>query len=99
LGFVAALDPADRGRAYLVVAAIYRTTGETERAVELYERALELLEEAARPYLIEAARQLSQLLEELGRPLEALQVLKRGLRTEQELATAAGVPVKPGVPR
>ena len=62
--------------------------GEPERALELYELALELLEEHGRPYVVDAAGQLAQLLEDLGRPLDALQTLKRGLRIQQDLDVA-----------
>jgi tetratricopeptide (TPR) repeat protein len=84
-----ALDPGDRGRSYVVLAGVFRANGEPERALELYELALELLSEHGRPYVVQAAGRLAQLLEELGRPLDALEVLKRGLRVQEELGVAA----------
>jgi tetratricopeptide (TPR) repeat protein len=88
LALMEALDPGDRGRSYVVLAGVFKANGEPERALELYGIALELLEEHGRPYIVDAAAQLAQLLEELGRPLDALQTLKRGLRIQQELDVA-----------
>jgi tetratricopeptide (TPR) repeat protein len=88
LALMEALDPGDRGRSYVVLAGVFRANGEPERAVELYELALELLEEHGRPYVVGAAGQLAELHEELGRPLDALQTLKRALRSQQELGAA-----------
>jgi tetratricopeptide (TPR) repeat protein len=89
LALMEALDPGDRGRSYVVLAGVFKANGEPERALELYELALELLEEHGRPYVVDAAAQLAQLLEDLGRPLDALQTLKRGLRSQQELDVGA----------
>jgi tetratricopeptide (TPR) repeat protein len=88
LALMEALDPGDRGRSYVVLARVFKANGDAERALELYELALELLEEHGRPYVVDAAGQLAQLLEDLGRPLDALQTLKRGLRIQQELDVA-----------
>ena len=88
LALMEALDPGDRGRSYVVLAGVFKANGEAERALELYELALELLEEHGRPYVVDAAGQLAQLLEDLGRPLDALQILKRGLRIQHELNVA-----------
>jgi tetratricopeptide (TPR) repeat protein len=89
LALMDALDPADRGRSYVVLAGVFQANGEPERALELYELALELLSEHGRPFVVQAAGRYAQLLEELGRPLDALQALKRGLRIQEELGAAA----------
>ena len=81
--------PQDRGRAYVVLAGVFRSSHDLERARELYELALELLEEHGPSYVLEAATGLSQLLEGLGRETDALQILKRGVRVQQKLDLAA----------
>jgi len=88
LELIDALDPGDRGRSYVVLANVFSANHDTDRALELYELALELLEDHGRPYVVEAAGHLAQLLEELGRPVDALQALKRGLRIQRELDVA-----------
>lgn len=80
------LDPGDRGRSYLLLGDVFKATRDLDRARQLYELAIELLEAHGRPYLVDAASRLSQLLEELGQPREALQVLKRALRHQEPAA-------------
>jgi tetratricopeptide (TPR) repeat protein len=92
LELIGSLDPQDRGRSYVVLAGIFRANHDGERARELYELALELLEEHGLPYVLDAATGLSQLLEELGREAEALQILKRGVRIQHKLDLVTGAP-------
>jgi tetratricopeptide (TPR) repeat protein len=54
--------------------------GEVARAGELYELAIELMEEHAQPYLMEACSAYAQLLKERDRLEDALAVLERGVR-------------------
>jgi tetratricopeptide (TPR) repeat protein len=82
LSKIEALDPLEKGRSYMLLGDVFRSSGDAERALELYELAIELLEESGRSYLVEAGRRLADLLEELGRPEEALAVLKRALAGE-----------------
>ncbi len=87
-----ALDPLERGRSYMLLGDVFRASGDRERALELYELAIELLEESGRSYVVEAGRRLAELLEELGRPEQALAVLKRALAGEAGTAAPAGKP-------
>ncbi len=79
LGKIEALDPQDRGRAYMLLGDVFHTSGDDERALELLELAVEILEKDGKPYVVEAASRLAELLEERGRPDEALVVLKRAV--------------------
>jgi tetratricopeptide (TPR) repeat protein len=77
LANIDALDPQDKGRALMVIAHVFRNSGEVDRAVELYELALDELETAAPHFAGEAGTSLAELLEELGRDADALVVYKR----------------------
>jgi len=90
LELIDSLDPQDRGRSYIVLAGVFRSNQDLDRARELDELALGLLEEHGPSYVLDAATGLSELLEELGREAEALQVLKRGVRIQHKLDLAAG---------
>lgn len=78
------LDPQDRGRAYALVADVFRANGDTDRALDLYERAVDALQEAGGPFVVEAATRYSELLEELGRTDEALAVLRSAVAGARE---------------
>ena len=70
----------DAGRAYVLLAGIFADLGEPERARELYELGIERLEERGPTrYLVDAYKQLAQLLEQRGHADEALELLKRAL--------------------
>jgi tetratricopeptide (TPR) repeat protein len=88
LDVIDALDPQDRGRAYFVLGDVFRENGETARAQDLYERAVALLEDAGRPFLLEAATRLSDLLESEGDPEGAYKTLKRAIRLTRASAPA-----------
>jgi tetratricopeptide (TPR) repeat protein len=79
-----ALDPLERGRSYMLLGDVFASSGDNERAVELYELAIELLETSGRSYLIEAGRRLSDLLESMGKHAEAFAALKRAVASEAE---------------
>ncbi|HET8606041.1 MAG TPA: helix-turn-helix transcriptional regulator [Gaiellaceae bacterium] len=78
------LDPRDRARAYGIAADVFRTTGDVDRALELYDRALASLEESGGPFVVETATRYSELLEELGRTDEALAVLRSAVAGARE---------------
>jgi tetratricopeptide (TPR) repeat protein len=72
--------PLDAGRAYLLLAQTFEAAGDSPRAQELYELAIELLEE--RPpsrHLVTAYREYATLLKESGKSDRALEVLERAL--------------------
>jgi transcriptional regulator with XRE-family HTH domain len=71
------LDPNDRGRTTMVLAHVFRQSGDTAKAVQLYGLALDDLEHRAPHFAGEAGASLAELLEQLGRQDEALAVYKR----------------------
>jgi tetratricopeptide (TPR) repeat protein len=77
LAKIGELEPADRGRTYMTIAHVFRSSGDTARAVELYELALEYLERDGSQYLPEVGTNLAELHEELGQPEKALDIYKR----------------------
>jgi tetratricopeptide (TPR) repeat protein len=89
LDIIDALDPQDRGRSYFVLGDVFRANGETARARDLYERSIALLEDSGRPYLLDAATRLSDLLEAEGDPEAAYRTLKQALGTSRANAPAA----------
>jgi tetratricopeptide (TPR) repeat protein len=72
-----AVNPADRGRAYVTLADVFLASGDRERPKMLLGQALELLSEHLKPMALDAGRKLAALLEEDGDTAGALQVLKR----------------------
>jgi len=82
--------PLDAGRTYLLLAETFEAASDTPRARELYELAIELLEE--RPpsrHLVTAYREYATLLKESGESDRALEVLERALGVQ----AAAGRPL------
>jgi tetratricopeptide (TPR) repeat protein len=79
LGKLQALDPQDKGRAYVLLGEVFHRSGDRERAIELLELALELLEDVGRAFVLDAAAKLADVLEEAGRPDQALAVLRRAV--------------------
>src|SRR5438876_4373684 len=79
LELIDTLDPQDRGRGYLLLGDVFLASGNKQRALGLFELALDSLERHGKPYAVEAARRLAELFEESGRPEEALAVLKRAV--------------------
>jgi ATP/maltotriose-dependent transcriptional regulator MalT len=80
------VSPDERSRAYLTLADVFATAGDRERSKMLLGQALELAAEYARPFALEIARRLAELLEAEGDTTGALQVLKRAAEA------AAGAP-------
>jgi len=76
-GLVDAITPADRGRAYGTLADVFLATGDEQRALELYEKALDLLVANGRPFAVELGRRYADLLEAKGDTAGALRVLRR----------------------
>jgi tetratricopeptide (TPR) repeat protein len=73
-------QPQDAGRAYALLGEIFADLGDTARAEELLELAIEILE--AQPpsrYLIAAYKRKAALLRERGNVDEAIALLERGL--------------------
>lgn len=78
------LDPRDRARTYAIAADVFRAAGDVERALDLYGRSLDVLEEKGGPFVVETATRYSELLEELGRTDEALAVLRNAVAGSRE---------------
>jgi tetratricopeptide (TPR) repeat protein len=78
-GLLADAKPRQAGRSYALLAEIYASIGEPDRARELYELAIEKLQPTPDRYLVEAYSKLAALLEDRGEPDAALSVLKRAM--------------------
>jgi transcriptional regulator with XRE-family HTH domain len=82
------VQPVSRGRAYYLLAELFRDLGEPARAKELYELAIACAEEQApSKHLVAAYRALAELLKAEGRRDEALDLLERALNAQ----VAAGI--------
>jgi tetratricopeptide (TPR) repeat protein len=76
-------QPEDAARAYTLTAEVFADLGERERARELYELAIEMLErKPANRYLVEVYTKLADLLEAEGRKDEAFDAMKKALATD-----------------
>jgi tetratricopeptide (TPR) repeat protein len=75
-------SPVDAGRGHTVVAEVYEQLGDTNRAIETYEHATELLTVNPNRYLLETYAKLADLLEAEGRKDEALEVLKKAVAAQ-----------------
>ena len=74
------MQPVDRGRSYLLLAEVFDDLEEHERARELYELAIELLEGGGTTrYLLEGYTRLASLLKRAGDSGAALELLERAL--------------------
>lgn len=77
--------PASLGRTYACLADAFEQQGQSERAVELYELALEYLEEPVSRYLADTYARYGALLEVLGREREAFAAYKKGATLRAQL--------------
>jgi tetratricopeptide (TPR) repeat protein len=76
----------DVGRAYVLLGEIWETAGEATRAREVYELAVELLEQRGPTrYLVRAYRQLAGVLKALGQRDEALELLERAVGVQDRV--------------
>jgi tetratricopeptide (TPR) repeat protein len=73
----------DAGRALVTLGEVFEAVGEPERAREIYELAIEGLEQQPPGrYLVKAYKQLGNLLRSLGRTDEALELFDRALAVQ-----------------
>jgi tetratricopeptide (TPR) repeat protein len=79
--------PLDLGRSFGQLASIFEELGDRARAGELYELAVEMLEERPSRFLAEVYARYGDLLEADGRERDALEIFRRGTRLQAELAT------------
>jgi tetratricopeptide (TPR) repeat protein len=83
-GVLADALPEDAARAYTLTADVFADLGERERAQELYELAIEMLErKPANRYLVEVYTKLADLLESSGRKDDAFNVMKKALAADR----------------
>jgi tetratricopeptide (TPR) repeat protein len=78
-GLLVDAKPRQAGRSYALLAEIYASIGEPDRARELYELAIEKLQPTPDRYLVDAYSKLAALLENEGDADAALSVLKRAM--------------------
>jgi tetratricopeptide (TPR) repeat protein len=84
------LSPLDAARSLGVLADVFAATGETDRALELYEAAAEALASGDRiPMLLRLYTRWSDLLAQTGETARALEVARRALNAGQK-STVSG---------
>jgi tetratricopeptide (TPR) repeat protein len=76
---LADIAPHDAGRGYTLMAEIFESLDDRARARELYERAIDLLEDGPNRYILEVYAKLAALHEAEGRSDDALAVLKKAM--------------------
>jgi tetratricopeptide (TPR) repeat protein len=82
-------QPVERTRAYLIIGNLFRELGDTARAEELYELAIESGENhPPGKALVAAYRALAGILKEKGRRDEALDLLEKALGIQERMAQA-----------
>ena len=80
------VQPVSRGRAYLLLADLFRDLDDPARAQELYELAIEYArEQAPSKHLMLAYRNLAELLKLQGRRDEALDLLEQALNVQTQV--------------
>jgi tetratricopeptide (TPR) repeat protein len=78
--------PLDAGRTYLVLAQSHAALGDAARSAEVYELAIELLEQRpASRHVVTAYKELAALLKELGDSERALELLERALGVQERV--------------
>ncbi len=78
-------NPVDAGRSYALLGGVLADLGETDRAREVLELAIDLLEqEAPTRYLVQAYKRMATLLKEHGDKDAALEVLERALGIQDQ---------------
>jgi tetratricopeptide (TPR) repeat protein len=80
--------PVDVGRSYAELAAALDQGGDTERALEIYELAIEFHEKRPSRFLSDTYTSYAQLLERTGRLEQAFTAYKRAATLQSELARA-----------
>jgi tetratricopeptide (TPR) repeat protein len=75
----------DSGRARGVIAEILAETGDRDAAIDLYRSSIAEMGDS--PFAVDAHRKLAELLEAEGREAEALEVLKRAVALQAQVAS------------
>ena len=71
----------DSGRSYALLASVFAELADEERAIELYELAIESLNATPNRWLVEAYSKLAELHEKRGDQEAMIEALKRGMRS------------------
>jgi tetratricopeptide (TPR) repeat protein len=77
-------SPVDAGRSYSILATVFSELGDEERAIELYELAIEHLQATPSRYLVEAFSKLAELHEKRGDQEAMIETLKRGMSIQRQ---------------
>jgi tetratricopeptide (TPR) repeat protein len=85
------IDPQDAGRGYLVLAGVFKEIDDLARSRELYELAVETLEQFGAPYLVDAYRGYAEILKAEGKTAEALEILEKAVSVPST-SKSAGLP-------
>jgi tetratricopeptide (TPR) repeat protein len=88
-GEFAEANPVDFGRSFGELASIFAAKGDSARALELYELAIELLERQPNRFLASVYAKQGELLEAAGRDKEALASFKKGAQLHAQLERLA----------
>lgn len=81
-----AIEPTDSGRTYALLGETFAAIGDSARAREVLELAVELLErQPPSRYLIGAYKQLATVLKEQGEPEMALHILERAMGIQERV--------------
>ena len=82
--------PVDAGRVYAVLGEVARDVGDDDRAQELYELAVEYLEQTTpNRYLVDVYARLADILEAEGRADDAYAYMKKAIGMQQAVTSAA----------
>jgi tetratricopeptide (TPR) repeat protein len=85
------LHAVDSARAYLLLAGVYEEIGDTPRAREVLELAVEILQQQPPTrHLIKAYKQLADTLKRAGETDEAFALLERALSIQERVGPAVG---------
>jgi transcriptional regulator with XRE-family HTH domain len=76
-------SPHDAGRGYGLVAKVFADLGDEDRAIELYELALERLEAIQTRYLVDTYAELAELFEKRGETNRALELFRKATHVER----------------
>jgi tetratricopeptide (TPR) repeat protein len=85
-GILASAHPEDAGRSYQVLGAVYEELGDRDRALEVYELAVEMLERNPTHHLVEVHTKLAELYEAEGRTEEAYAQMKKAVGRQRAAA-------------
>ena len=74
----------DAGRGFSLIAKVFADIGDSDKAIELYELAIERLESVPNRYLVEAYSRLAELYEQTGQAQRALELLRQAMRVQHD---------------